>query len=138
MSASGRGARTAATLGFAALPWAVCGTVMMVGRQVTSLDNALVIHALVVPVAFGAAARAHSRRYPDAAPLRTAAAFLGFALVMDALVVAPVLEHSYAMFASVPGTWVPFALIFGSVYVATAIGRPGRGAAGADPSRRAA
>jgi hypothetical protein len=37
-------------------------------------------------------------------------------MVMDAFVVAPLLERSYAMFASALGTWIPFALIFGSTY----------------------
>jgi hypothetical protein len=42
---------------------------------------------------------------------------------MDALVVAPFIEHSYAMFGSVLGTWVPFALIFAASYL---VGRGAR------------
>jgi hypothetical protein len=34
-----------------------------------------------------------------------------------ALVVAPLFERSFAMFASVLGTWIPFALIFLSTYL---------------------
>ena len=36
---------------------------------------------------------------------------------LDALLVAPFLEHSYAMFGSVLGTWVPFASIFAASYL---------------------
>jgi len=32
-------------------------------------------------------------------------------------VVATFIEKSYAMFASILGTWIPFALIFGSTYL---------------------
>ena len=45
-------------------------------------------------------------------PFRTALSFLLFVMAMDAGLVAPVFEGSYAMFASVLGTWIPFLLIF--------------------------
>jgi hypothetical protein len=56
------------------------------------------------------------RRYAFTSPLQTAAAFLGV-VVLDLFLVAPVFEKSYAMFSSVLGTWIPFALIFAATYV---------------------
>ncbi len=38
----------------------------------------------------------------------------GTAALLDAVVVAPFLERSFAMFASPAGTWIPLALIFGA------------------------
>jgi proline iminopeptidase len=46
--------------------------------------------------------------------LGTAAVLAGGAALLDAIVVAPFLERSYAMFASLAGTWLPLALIFGA------------------------
>ena len=41
-----------------------------------------------------------------------AAAMTGLIVALDALVVAPLFERSYAMFRSALGTWIPFAAIF--------------------------
>ncbi len=35
----------------------------------------------------------------------------GLVITLDAVVVAPIFERSYAMFRSLVGTWLPFALI---------------------------
>jgi hypothetical protein len=37
-------------------------------------------------------------------------------MTMDATIVAPVFEKSYAMFASILGTWLPFPSIFVATY----------------------
>jgi hypothetical protein len=44
--------------------------------------------------------------------LRISLALLGIIVGMDALVVAPLVERSYAMFTSPLGTWIPFASIW--------------------------
>jgi hypothetical protein len=36
----------------------------------------------------------------------------GLVVMLDAVVVAPLFERSYAMFRSLMGTWLPFAAIF--------------------------
>jgi hypothetical protein len=36
----------------------------------------------------------------------------GIVVILDAVVVAPIIERSYAMFRSFIGTWMPFAAIF--------------------------
>ena len=38
------------------------------------------------------------------------------AIVLDVVVVATLLERSYEMFASLLGTWIPFALMFSTTY----------------------
>lgn len=47
----------------------------------------------------------------------TAAFVLGFVVVVDFFLVAMVINRSLDMFRSVVGTWLPFALIFGSTFV---------------------
>jgi hypothetical protein len=49
--------------------------------------------------------------------LQTALIFVGFVIVVDFFVVALLINKSLDMFASLLGTWIPFALIFGSAYV---------------------
>ncbi len=39
-------------------------------------------------------------------------------ILLDFFVVATFIERSYAMFATPPGTWIPFALIFAATYLA--------------------
>jgi len=57
------------------------------------------------------------RTFNYTTPLQTALVFLVFAILMDFFVIALLVQKSFAMFASVLGTWIPFALIFASTYV---------------------
>ncbi len=98
--------------------WALCGAVMGIGRGVTSIDNALVIHAVAAPIIFGAISTFYFRRFGYTSPLATASIFTATVVAMDGLVVAPLMEHSYEMFSSALGTWIPFALIFAATYSA--------------------
>ena len=97
--------------------WAYCGMLVGVGRRVLSLDAALVIHAVGAPVGFALLSLLYFKRFACTTPLQTAIVFLGVVVGMDVFLVAPVLEGSYAMFASPLGTWIPFALIFAATYL---------------------
>jgi hypothetical protein len=100
------------------LGWAICGTTIGVGRQFMSMEATLLVHAAVAPLAFGLLSWHYFARFPGSPPGSTSLAFLGIVVGLDGLVVAPFIEESYAMFGSVLGTWVPFALILISSYVA--------------------
>ena len=102
---------------YALVGWAVCGATIGVGRQVVNMDVTLLIHAVVSPVAFGSLSWLYFKRFPASSALATALSMLGVVMVMDALVVAPLIEHSYSMFTSILGTWVPFVLIFIASYI---------------------
>jgi hypothetical protein len=91
--------------------WAICGATVAVGRQLVSLETTLVVHAIVAPLVFGVLARRYFHGFRQARPVTTALALVGIVIGLDALVVAPVFERSYAMFASPLGTWIPFASI---------------------------
>lgn len=113
-------------LGHAAVPWALCGAVIGIGKSVTSEENTLLVHLVAVPVFFSLASLSYFSRFRYTSPLTTATTFLAFAILMDALVVAPLVEHSYKMFSSVLGVWIPFALIFASTFITGSVLRGGR------------
>jgi hypothetical protein len=64
------------------------------------------------PVVFALLSSRFFRGYPDTAPLRTSLTFVGIVIGLDGVVVAPLFEHSYAMFTSPLGTWIPFTSIW--------------------------
>jgi len=96
--------------------WGLCGATMGVGMAVTTLEHALIIHAIAAPVLFAVVSLVYFRHFRLWSPLRTATAFLGVVITMDLLVVALLIERSFKMFASLLGTWLPFVLIFISTW----------------------
>ena len=97
--------------------WALCGATVAVGRQLVSLRTTLRVHAVVAPVVFGLLTRRYARNVPGAAPAATAVALTGIVVALDAVVVAPLVERSFAMFRSAIGTWVPFGSILAASYL---------------------
>lgn len=97
--------------------WALCGASVGIGRAVTSIEITLVIHAIAAPIIFAVITTIYYKKFAFTKPLMTAFIFVGFVIVMDAGLVAPVFEKSYEMFASLLGTWIPFVLIFTSSYI---------------------
>ncbi len=125
--------RHASLLSHGLVGWAICGATIGIGRQVMSMQATLLVHAAVAPLAFGLLTWRHVRRHPESTPGATALAMTGLVIALDALAVAPVFEHSYVMFRSVLGTWIPFASIAVASYAvartAAARSRPGAPAA---------
>ena len=97
--------------------WVLCAASMGIGMSVTSLQNALIVHAVAAPIFFAVISLVYFRKFNFTTPLQTAAAFLAFVIALDFFVVAMLINHSYAMFASLIGTWIPFAMIFSSTYL---------------------
>jgi hypothetical protein len=97
--------------------WALCGATMGIGMAVTSLDTTLIVHAIGAPVFFAAISLVYFRKFNYTTPLQTAIAFVAFVVFMDFFVVALLIEKSFEMFASILGTWIPFALIFIATYL---------------------
>ncbi|MGA7194558.1 MAG: hypothetical protein WBW94_13100 [Anaerolineales bacterium] len=94
--------------------WTLCAATMGVGMAVTSVDNALIIHAIAAPIFFAIVSLVYFRKFNFTTPLQTAALFIAFVIAMDFFVVAMLINRSFEMFASLFGTWIPFALIFTS------------------------
>ena len=96
----------------AVLIWALCGAVIAVGRRLWTLDTTLLVHVALAPLISFCISLLHARLAPESAPIARAAVVLAVVILLDAGLVATLLEKSYAMFKSVIGTWLPFALIF--------------------------
>jgi hypothetical protein len=103
-------------LAFAFVGWALCGAIMGIGQALTTIENTLIAHALGAPIIFAGITRVYMKRYAYTTPLQTALLFLGFVVFMDVFVVSLLVLRSFEMFTSLIGTWIPFTLIFLSVY----------------------
>jgi hypothetical protein len=101
----------------ALMGWGLCGAIIGIGRSVTSMDNTLIVHAVAVPIIFCTLSLLYFKSFHYTTPLQTATIFLGVAMGLDMFVIAPFAERSFAMFASILGTWIPFALIFLATWV---------------------
>ena len=101
--------------------WALCAATMGIGIGITSQQTTLWIHAVAAPLYFFAVSRIYFKRFHYSRPFPTALIFTAFVIVVDFFVVALLILKSLAMFASLLGTWIPFALIFGSTYSTGAI-----------------
>jgi hypothetical protein len=109
--------KIAIVLAHALTGWALCAATMGIGMAVVSLDQALIIHAILAPVFFAGVSLIYFSRFHFTTPLQTAAIFLGVVVAMDVVVVAGLINHSFGMFGSLLGTWIPFGLIFLSTYL---------------------
>ena len=92
--------------------WAVCGAVMAIGRRVWGLETTPRVHLAVAPVFAFLVSVIHKVLAPEFSALLRAAAITGSIIVLDAGVVVPLFERSFAMFRRAMGTWIPFAAIF--------------------------
>jgi hypothetical protein len=97
--------------------WVLCAATMGIGMSVTSLNSALIIHAIAAPIFFVSVSLVYFRRFNYTTPLQTAFSFIAFVITMDFFVVALLINRSFEMFASLLGTWIPFALIFIATYL---------------------
>lgn len=98
-------------LGWGVVGWFACGATFGLARAVLGVDAAVAIHLVAAPFIGAAVTRflwMHPR-HPGVAG--TAATLAGIPALLDAIVVAPFFEKSYAMFASPAGTWIPLGLI---------------------------
>src|SRR5208283_2229068 len=95
----------------AVLLWAACGQIIFIGRKLWSQETTLRVHLVAAPVLAFLAAWVHTELAAGFDPLLRAAAITIIVMLLDALVVAPFLERSYAMFRSFIGTWLPFVAI---------------------------
>lgn len=97
--------------------WILCAATMGIGMALTSLDNTLIIYAIAAPIFFAVISFVYFRKFNFTTPMQTAGIFITFVIAMDFFVVAMLINHSFEMFTSFLGTWLPFALIFLSTYL---------------------
>ena len=109
--------KTIIILILAFIGWALCGATIAVGKNITTMENTLIIHAILAPVFFSIISIIYFKKLNYTTPLQTALIFFSFVILMDLILVAPVFEKSYEMFTNLLGTWIPFVLIFTSTYL---------------------
>ena len=97
--------------------WALCTATMLIGLATMSLEGALIVHAVGAPIFFTIISLVYFNKFNYTQPLQTALIFVSFVIAVDFFVVALMINRSLEMFASLLGTWIPFALIFTSTYV---------------------
>lgn len=112
MSGTGRVGKGAIIFAHAIVGWAYCGALIGIGRQLFPMQTTLVIHAIGAPLGFVVISLVYFKKFCFTNPMQTAVLFLSIVVALDLFLVAPVFEKSFAMFASLLGTWIPFALIF--------------------------
>ena len=108
--------RAATIAVFAIVGWAVCAATIGIGFTLMTEREALVLHAIVAPIAFAGLSWLYFTRFAYTPPLTTALMFLTIVVVLDVFVVALFIEKSFVMIASVLGTGTPLILIFGSTW----------------------
>jgi len=112
--------KTVIILLHALVGWGVCGAIIFIGRSVTTQQTTFIIHAIAAPIVFGLITWSYFTRFAYTTPLQTAAIFLGVVLFMDGGIIAPLVEHSFAMFTSIDsilGTYIPLILIFTATFL---------------------
>jgi len=102
---------------FGLVGWALCGAIMFIGMEVTSMQTTLMVHAVGAPVIFAIISWIYFTRFHYTTPLQTAFIFLGIVMFMDFFLVALVINQSLDMFQDPLGTWIPFALLFFATYL---------------------
>ena len=109
--------RLVIVLAHAFVGWALCAAIMGIGMAITSVETALTVHAIGAPIIFALVSLVYFKKFGYTTPLQTAIAFVAFVAFTDFFIVALLIQRSLEMFASILGTWVPFALIFVSTYL---------------------
>lgn len=68
--------------------WALCGAIMGIGMQVTSIESTLIIHAIGAPIFFVIVSLIYFKKFNYTTPFQTALIFLAFVIFMDFFIVA--------------------------------------------------
>lgn len=102
---------------FAFIGWAICTATMVIGLEVTTIENALIMHAIIGPFGFIILSTIYFKKFSYTTPLQTAIVFVSFVILVDFFLVALIINRSLEMFTNLLGTWIPFALIFISTFL---------------------
>jgi hypothetical protein len=94
-----------------------CWGLMIGGQAITTLNNALIIHAIGAPIVFGVLSYIYFKKFNYTSPILTASIFVAIVVLLDFFIVALLINRSFDMFFSPIGTWIPFTLIFSSTYL---------------------
>lgn len=94
-----------------------CWGLMVGGQAITTIDNALIIHAIGAPFVFALISLVYFKKFDYTKPLVTAITFVSVVILMDFFIVSLIINQNFEMFLSPIGTWIPFALIITATYL---------------------
>ena len=90
----------------------VCFAVMGVSMATLSIYMALLAHAAAAPFVSAIFSYIYYKKFNHSSPIITALVFVATVILLDFFLTATIILQDYAMFYSMIGTWIPFALIF--------------------------
>jgi len=90
----------------------VCFAVMGLSMAALPIDTALVAHAVAAPFVSAIFSYIYYKKFNYTSPLITAIVIVATVILLDFFLTATIILQDYAMFYSLIGTWIPFALIF--------------------------
>ncbi|MFW9909806.1 MAG: hypothetical protein ACFFEF_14650 [Candidatus Thorarchaeota archaeon] len=90
----------------------VCFAVMGLSMATLPIDTALVAHAVAAPFVSAIFSYIYYKKFNYSSPLITAIVIVATVILLDFFLTATIILQDYAMFYSLIGTWIPFALIF--------------------------
>jgi hypothetical protein len=102
--------------------WGSSAAVLAMGRDIWPGEMPEAVRLATAPAIAAAATLAHKIVAPDFDAVLRAAAFTLIVAALDALVLAPLLDRSHAMFRTALGSWLPLAAIFLASYLTGAHG----------------
>ena len=109
--------RLVTILAFGLVGWALCDAIIFIGMSVTSLQTALIAHAVGGPIVFATLSWIYFAKFSYTTPIQTAMIFIAIVIFMDFFLVSLVINRSLEMVESILGTWFPFALNFLATYL---------------------
>ncbi len=101
----------------AAVGAALCVTTMSLCLAFLPIADALLIHALVAPIAFVFITRFYFQKFGYTTPLLTAFLFVAVAMLVNFYLATQGVNYGLAMFGNLIATWIPFLLIFTATHV---------------------
>ena len=96
---------------FAVAGWIICGLIMTLATEWFGLEMALVLHAVIGPLAFVAVSLWYFRLKDTVNPFYAAIFITAIVFLLDLIIVAMIMGEGFEMFQSFIGTWLPFMLI---------------------------
>ena len=81
-------------LPYAFIGWVLCGAMVGIGRNITTIENALIIHLIGAPIVFAVLAKMYYEKNNRLSPLGLAIYMLSFVVLMDLLVVSMIIEKT--------------------------------------------
>jgi len=97
--------------------WGMLAAVLLIGRKLLGMPNALIAQAVAAPVVFALVSWLYFRRYAYTSPLRTACIFTGAAIFLQAAVFAFFTPQGATIFFRPLSAWAAFALTFATTYL---------------------